>query len=193
MRELLVALAAAFLIAAAPAPSPSPAAGEIVTPDAVTQHTISLGGKSIAYTARAGTIALENDKGEVTCRMFYTAFTADGVDPRTRPVTFLYNGGPGSSSVWLRMGSFGPMRVRRRRCGRDARRAVQSRRESVLAARPHRSRLRRRAGYRLQPNRRRRQAERFLRRRPRRTRLLAVRLALRLDVQSLEFAEVSLR
>ncbi len=77
----------------------------------MTQHTISLGGKSIAYTARAGTIALENDKGEVTCRMFYTAFTADGVDPRTRPVTFLYNGGPGSSTVWLRMGSFGPMRV----------------------------------------------------------------------------------
>ncbi len=111
MRELLVALAAAFLIAAAPAPSPSPAAGEAITPDAVTQHAISLGGKSIAYTARAGTIALENDKGEVTCRMFYTAFTADGVDPRTRPVTFLYNGGPGSSSVWLRMGSFGPMRV----------------------------------------------------------------------------------
>jgi len=111
MRELLVALAAAFLIAAAPAPSPSPAAGEAITPDAVTQHTISLGGKSIAYTARAGTIALENDKGEVTCRMFYTAFTADGVDPRTRPVTFLYNGGPGSSTVWLRMGSFGPMRV----------------------------------------------------------------------------------
>ena len=111
MRELLVALAGAFLIAAGPAPSPSPAAGEAVTPDAVTQHTISLGGKSIGYTARAGTIALENDKGEVTCRMFYTAFTADGVDPRTRPVTFLYNGGPGSSTVWLRMGSFGPMRV----------------------------------------------------------------------------------
>lgn len=111
MRELFAAVAAAFLIAAAPAPSPSPAAGEAVTPDAITQHTISLGGRSIPYTARAGTIALENDKGEVTCRMFYTAFTADGVDPRTRPVTFFYNGGPGSSTIWLRMGSFGPMRV----------------------------------------------------------------------------------
>src|SRR5581483_9702821 len=110
MRELLAALAAALLVAAAPAPSPSPAP-EGVAPDAVTQHTISLGGKSIAYTARAGTIGLENDKGDVTCRMFYTAFTADGVAPGTRPITFLYNGGPGSSTIWLRMGSFGPMRV----------------------------------------------------------------------------------
>jgi carboxypeptidase C (cathepsin A) len=110
MRDLLTVLAAALLIAAAPSPSPSPAP-EGAAPDAITQHTISLGGKSIAYTARAGTIALENDKGEVTCRMFYTAFTADGVAPSTRPITFLYNGGPGSSTVWLRMGSFGPMRV----------------------------------------------------------------------------------
>ncbi len=77
----------------------------------MTQHKITLGGKTYPYTARAGTIALENAKGETTCRMFYTAFTLDGADPRTRPVTFLYNGGPGSSTIWLRMGSFGPMRV----------------------------------------------------------------------------------
>jgi carboxypeptidase C (cathepsin A) len=43
--------------------------------------------------------------------MFFTAFTLDGADPTTRPVTFFYNGGPGSSTIWLRMGSFGPMRV----------------------------------------------------------------------------------
>jgi carboxypeptidase C (cathepsin A) len=43
--------------------------------------------------------------------MFFTAFTLDGADPSTRPVTFFYNGGPGSSTIWLRMGSFGPMRV----------------------------------------------------------------------------------
>ena len=106
MREIVYALAASALIAAAP-PTPAPT----YPPDAVTAHTIALGGKTYAYTARAGTIALENQKDETTCRMFYTAFTANGTDPRTRPVTFLYNGGPGSSSIWLRMGSFGPVRV----------------------------------------------------------------------------------
>lgn len=119
MRTLSRVVSAAFaiaLIAAAPKPSPSPAAtappvAGAVTPDAVTHHTMTLDGRPLAYTARAGTIELQNDKGEPTCRMFYTAFTVDGADPKTRPVTFLYNGGPGSSTIWLRMGSFGPMRV----------------------------------------------------------------------------------
>jgi carboxypeptidase C (cathepsin A) len=99
-----VTLLAAAVVATAP---PAPPANS----DAVTQHTLMLGGKPYAYTARAGTIALQNQKDQPTGQMFYTAFTLDGVDPRTRPVTFLYNGGPGSSTIWLRMGSFGPMRV----------------------------------------------------------------------------------
>jgi len=112
MRNVVFALLAASLIGAAPTPAAVPPAGaNAVTPDAVTKQTITLGGKVIPYTARAGTIALQDAKGDVNCRMFYTAFTADGVDPHTRPVTFLYNGGPGSSTIWLRMGSFGPMRV----------------------------------------------------------------------------------
>ncbi|HXW77427.1 MAG TPA: hypothetical protein VEJ20_08465, partial [Candidatus Eremiobacteraceae bacterium] len=49
--------------------------------------------------------------GQPTCRMFFTAFTLDGADPSSRPLTFFYNGGPGSSTIWLRMGSFAPMRV----------------------------------------------------------------------------------
>ncbi|MBV9718856.1 MAG: peptidase S10 [Candidatus Eremiobacteraeota bacterium] len=108
MRNLLVA-AAALLIAAGPAPAAKPPSAD--GSDSVTQHSIVLSGKTYAYTARAGTIALENDKGDTTSRMFYTAFTVDGADPRSRPVTFLYNGGPGSSTIWLRMGSVGPMRV----------------------------------------------------------------------------------
>ncbi|MGA8475059.1 MAG: hypothetical protein WB681_08335 [Candidatus Cybelea sp.] len=108
MRELALAFLMVVLVAAAPQ---APAPASVVTPDAVTKHSIALGGKTYPYTARAGTITLENDKGQPTCRMFYTAFTVDGADPRTRPVTFLYNGGPGSSTIWLRMGSFGPMRV----------------------------------------------------------------------------------
>jgi carboxypeptidase C (cathepsin A) len=106
-------LAAVLLIAAAPkaSPSPSPYAVGPAAPDAVTHSTIALGGRVYPYTARAGTIMLENQKGQPACRMFYTAFTLDGADPSKRPVTFLYNGGPGSSTIWLRMGSFGPVRV----------------------------------------------------------------------------------
>lgn len=113
-KRLALATLAAMLVGAAPSPSPAPEAPPPpgVTPDAVTSHTLALGGKVLPYTARAGTIVLMNDAGEPTCRMFYTAFTLDGVDTHTRPVTFFYNGGPGSSTIWLRMGSFGPMRVK---------------------------------------------------------------------------------
>jgi carboxypeptidase C (cathepsin A) len=106
---LVVALAAAPKHA--PTPSPTPAPQSSILPDAVTHHSITLGGKAIAYTARAGTIVLYNDKQQPTSDVFYTAFTEDGAEAQTRPVTFIYNGGPGSSTMWLRMGSFGPVRV----------------------------------------------------------------------------------
>jgi carboxypeptidase C (cathepsin A) len=75
----------------------------------VSHHQIVIGGKTIAYTATAGTLTIRDDDGKPTASVFYVAYTAG--DPR-RPVTFLYNGGPGSSSVWLHMGSIGPVRVR---------------------------------------------------------------------------------
>jgi carboxypeptidase C (cathepsin A) len=90
--------------ASTPAPSSS-------TPDAVTHHVLVLDGKSLAYTARAGTVTLHNEAGQPTARMFYTADTLDDADPSTRPITFFYNGGPGASTIYLRMGSFGPVRV----------------------------------------------------------------------------------
>ena len=71
---------------------------------------MTLDGKPLAYTARAGTIALRDGKGDETARIYYTAFTLDGGGP-SRPVTFFYNGGPGSSTMWLLMGSFSPVRV----------------------------------------------------------------------------------
>ncbi len=91
------------------APTPPPVVDQ--TPDAVTRHTDTIDGRTYAYTARAGTITLRNQKEQPTARIFYTAYTLDGADPAKRPVTFLYNGGPGSSTMWLRMGSFGPVRV----------------------------------------------------------------------------------
>jgi len=74
----------------------------------VTHHTATIGGKAVAYTATAGTLTLRDDEGKPTASMFYVAYTTG--DPR-RPVTFLYNGGPGSSTLWLHMGSLGPVRV----------------------------------------------------------------------------------
>lgn len=72
------------------------------------RHTATIGGRAIAYTATAGTLTIRDDEGKPTASMFYVAYTTG--DPR-RPVTFLYNGGPGSSTVWLHMGSLGPVRV----------------------------------------------------------------------------------
>jgi carboxypeptidase C (cathepsin A) len=80
---------------------------------AVTHHRILLGGKEIAYTARAGhlvTVDPSSSKPEAT--IFYVAFTADNADAMSRPVTFFYNGGPGSSSVYVLLGSFAPMRLK---------------------------------------------------------------------------------
>ena len=93
------------------AASPPPEVSDGETPDAVTQHTVTIGGQPYAYTARAGTITLRNDKEAPTAQIFYTAYTLDTANPGPRPVTFIYNGGPGSSTMWLRMGSFGPVRV----------------------------------------------------------------------------------
>jgi carboxypeptidase C (cathepsin A) len=90
----------------------------------VTRHTVTIGGKKVEYTATCGTIVLkeevenqEDKKGQSEgekskASIFFTAYTRDGVaDPSTRPLTFSFNGGPGSSSIWLHMGLLGPRRV----------------------------------------------------------------------------------
>jgi carboxypeptidase C (cathepsin A) len=76
-----------------------------------TSHTIRLDGRDIRYTATAGTLPIRLDDGKVAARMFFVAYTKDGEDLKTRPLAFLYNGGPGSATVWLHMGSFAPRRV----------------------------------------------------------------------------------
>ena len=74
----------------------------------VTHHSVSIGGKSMGYDATAGTLLIKNDKDEAVASMFYVAYTSGDAK---RPVTFIFNGGPGSSSMWLHMGSFAPVRV----------------------------------------------------------------------------------
>jgi carboxypeptidase C (cathepsin A) len=82
----------------------------------VTQHSITIDGKKLDYTVTAGTIILKEEdveNGEVEkASIFYIAYTLDGVDdPSDRPITFSFNGGPGSSSVWMHLGLLGPKRV----------------------------------------------------------------------------------
>lgn len=76
-----------------------------------TSHTVRLDGREIKYTATTGTLPIRGDDGKVEARMFFVAYTKDGEDVKTRPLSFLYNGGPGSATVWLHMGSFAPVRV----------------------------------------------------------------------------------
>ncbi|HYL09870.1 MAG TPA: hypothetical protein VEU31_03950 [Candidatus Acidoferrales bacterium] len=78
----------------------------------VTEHTIRIGGQTIPYKATAGTTLLKNDKDEPTGLLYSVAYTRSDVkDLSQRPVSFLYNGGPGSATMWLHMGAFGPRRV----------------------------------------------------------------------------------
>ncbi|MGE5124983.1 MAG: S10 family serine carboxypeptidase-like protein, partial [Betaproteobacteria bacterium] len=76
----------------------------------VTAHSLQLGARAVAYKATAGTLLIHDDKDKPDASFFYVAYTVDG-EPAKRPLTFLYNGGPGSSTIWLHMGSFGPVRV----------------------------------------------------------------------------------
>ncbi len=76
-----------------------------------THHDMTLDGKKLRYTATAGTLLIRDEEDKPYGSMFYVAYTLDGVEAQTRPVSFLYNGGPGSASLWLHMGSFSPVRI----------------------------------------------------------------------------------
>lgn len=78
-----------------------------------TQHELALKDRTLNYTARAGAIPLKDDKDETEAEIFFVAYDLDGVEDRAeRPLTFVFNGGPGSSAIWLHMGALGPKRVR---------------------------------------------------------------------------------
>jgi carboxypeptidase C (cathepsin A) len=79
--------------------------------DAVTRRTADIAGRKLAYTATAGTLPVRDDKGEELARVFYTAYVEDGAKPADRPITFVFNGGPGAGSAYLQLGLAGPYRV----------------------------------------------------------------------------------
>ena len=77
----------------------------------VTEHQAKVGGKNVKYTVTAGTMLMNNDKGEPHALFGYTAYVDDSADKKNRPIMFAYNGGPGSASIWLHMGVLGPQRA----------------------------------------------------------------------------------
>jgi len=99
--------------AAAPAPAPeqTPSGPPAVEKFSKTQHTITAGGSQLSYTATAGTLVLRKEDGKARASIFFVAYTLDNADVATRPMTFAFNGGPGSSSVWLHLGALGPRRI----------------------------------------------------------------------------------
>ncbi|HZT33699.1 MAG TPA: peptidase S10 [Bryobacteraceae bacterium] len=114
---LLLALGS-WQAAPAQTPPPAPAAKEEKKPPqpeektSQTKHTLRINGVEVGYTATAGTLLLKKEDGTPRASIFYIAYTRDGVtDLAARPLTFAFNGGPGSSSVWLHLGVLGPKRV----------------------------------------------------------------------------------
>jgi carboxypeptidase C (cathepsin A) len=83
-----------------------------------TKHSITIAGRKIDFTATAGTLALKDAEGKTTADIFYIAYTKKGeANAAARPLTFSFNGGPGSSSVWMHLGLLGPKRVKLRNDG----------------------------------------------------------------------------
>jgi carboxypeptidase C (cathepsin A) len=80
-------------------------------PDSTTKQTLALPGRTLNFSATAGSIRIFDDKGEPQADIAYTSYQLDGADRANRPVTFLFNGGPGASSAWLQLGDAGPWRL----------------------------------------------------------------------------------
>jgi carboxypeptidase C (cathepsin A) len=91
-------------------PGPGPAiGGDIDETPVVTKHSITIDGKPLSYTATAAEMPLKNSSGDTEAHIFYVAYTEEGVsDVSRRPLTFCFNGGPGSASMWVHMGGMGP-------------------------------------------------------------------------------------
>ncbi len=87
---------------------PGPGVLRLLPGDSVTQHSIEIAGRKLDYTATAGTFSLYDQSGERSAAIYYTAYVAKGVDGATRPLTFVFNGGPGAASAFLNLGLVGP-------------------------------------------------------------------------------------
>src|SRR6185503_15060651 len=91
-------------------PDPDVAAASVAETAQPRKRSIPFHGRTLSYTVTPGTLTIRNDEGEPRASIFYTAYSVESRG-RPRPITFLFNGGPGSSTMWLHMGSFGPIKV----------------------------------------------------------------------------------
>ena len=114
---LSLTLVLALFVPATPSWSEEKTAAEAASPPDIqaetftSEHRIAVGGRTIEYTATAGTMLMKGEENEPIALFGYTAYVEKGTDTATRPILFAYNGGPGSASVWLHMGILGPQRV----------------------------------------------------------------------------------
>lgn len=115
---ILLTLTASCLLSQEP-PKPEPpkppkpaATAPLEDKTSTTSHSVRIDGQEVRYTATAGTLVMKKEDGTPLASVFHIAYVRDGIaNPAQRPITFAYNGGPGSSSVWLHMGLLGPRRV----------------------------------------------------------------------------------
>ncbi len=102
-------------VAGKPAPAAKSNARTVRKPslpaDSVTSHTLDIAGRTLQFEAVAGSIPMTNADGKVQARIAYISYTAAGADAKSRPVAFAFNGGPGSASAWLHLGTLGPWRL----------------------------------------------------------------------------------
>ncbi|WP_022835850.1 S10 family peptidase [Salisaeta longa] len=114
VRRVLLSVVGLFcLTGLVAAQAPDTLNGPPLYPDelSVTEHQVTVDGETIRYTATAGYLPLRQEDGTVQAYVFFTAYTRNDATAAQRPITYAFNGGPGSSSVWLHMGALGPKRV----------------------------------------------------------------------------------
>ena len=137
---------------------------EQLPPPSITQHSTRLAGVDVPYTAKAGLLPLRDGKGKTLASIFYVAYTREPQDTK-RPITFVFNGGPGAASAYLHLGAIGPKAIEANAKGELAGPPSRLVVNEFELARLHRSRVRRSGRHRLQPGERRQKRRRLLRRR----------------------------
>jgi carboxypeptidase C (cathepsin A) len=115
-------LSGAFLLATAQQPPSGDSSAHRTdefteTAPVVTHHQITIAGKTLKYSATAGNMVIRSDSGTPEASIFFTAYTLDNEEAHTRPVTFAFNGGPGTGTAWLHMGALGPRKIKLERDG----------------------------------------------------------------------------
>ena len=110
---ILLFISTSFSLLAQEKKDTKPTAEELIEPPlSKTTGKVMIGGKLVSYTATTGYLILREENGKPRGKIFFVYYQKDGItDPSTRPITYTFNGGPGSASVWLHMGGLGPKRI----------------------------------------------------------------------------------